>query len=98
MPLRRTIEGGLPDSPPKALRTSYPDIGDILARKARGRLERARLSFGEKLDVLDKLRSNVAPIVRARQARVKVQRENSRKAIDVAEQAEVARRSATTQE
>jgi len=66
-------------------RTHYPDIGDILARKARGRLERARLSFGEKLDVLEKLRSDVAPIVRARQVRVKVQRENSRKSIDVAE-------------
>jgi hypothetical protein len=47
----------------------YPDITDILARKARGRRERATLSFAEKLAILDKLREEVAPIVQARQAR-----------------------------
>jgi len=50
-------------------RQSYPDISDILAQKARGRQERAALSFGEKLEILDKLREQVAPIVRARQLR-----------------------------
>jgi hypothetical protein len=50
-------------------RTQYPDISDILARKARGRIERAKLSFGEKLDILDKLRDDTAFITRARDAR-----------------------------
>ncbi len=50
-------------------RYHYPDNGDVIARKARGRNERARLSFGEKLDILDKLRDDVAFIVQARQAR-----------------------------
>jgi hypothetical protein len=50
-------------------RDRFPDITDILARKARGRQERARLSFGEKLDILDRMRERVAPIVRARQMR-----------------------------
>jgi hypothetical protein len=47
----------------------YPDITDILAKKAQGRRERASLSFAEKLAILDKLRKDVAPIVRARQTR-----------------------------
>ena len=59
-------------------RSRYPDIADIIARKAKGRSERARLSFGEKLDILDKLRDDVAPIVQARRAREHVQK--SRKA------------------
>ena len=50
-------------------RDPYPDISDVIARKARGRNERARLSFGEKLDILDKLRDDVAFIVQVRQAR-----------------------------
>ena len=44
----------------------YPNITDILAQKARGRRERASLSFAEKLAILDRLRKEVAPIVRAR--------------------------------
>jgi hypothetical protein len=47
----------------------YPDIADIIAQKARGRRERASLSFAEKLAILDKLREEVAPIVRARRER-----------------------------
>jgi hypothetical protein len=47
----------------------YSDIADILEQKARGRRERASLSFAEKLAILDKLREEVAPIVQARQAR-----------------------------
>jgi hypothetical protein len=47
----------------------YPDISDILARKARGREERAHLSFGEKLEILDKLRMQLAPINAARLSR-----------------------------
>lgn len=52
----------------------YPDITDILARKASGRRERARLSFGEKLEILDRLRDDVAPIVAAREARTRESR------------------------
>lgn len=50
-------------------RSHYPDISDILARKAEGRRQRAALSFAEKLDLLDALRERVAPIVRARELR-----------------------------
>jgi hypothetical protein len=57
----------------------YPDITEILAQKARGRRERASLSFAEKLAILDKLREDVAPIVRARQARVRVKEEQARR-------------------
>jgi hypothetical protein len=51
----------------------YPDISDIVARKAAGRRDRAALSFAEKLDALDALRERVAPIARAREARRKKQ-------------------------
>lgn len=53
----------------------YPDISDILARKAEGRRKRAALSFAEKLDALDALRERVRPIVQAREARRNEQRE-----------------------
>jgi hypothetical protein len=48
---------------------SYPDISDILARKAEGRRILAALSFGEKLEVLEQMRARVAPIRKARDAR-----------------------------
>jgi hypothetical protein len=35
----------------------YPDISDILARKARGRRQMASLSFTEKLEILESLRA-----------------------------------------
>ena len=47
----------------------YADITDILVQKARGRGQRASLSFAQKLAVLDKLREDVAPIAEARRAR-----------------------------
>ena len=59
-------------------RPRYPDISDIIARKAKGRVERAHLSFGEKLDILDKLKDHVAPIVQARQARVSARQQKKR--------------------
>jgi hypothetical protein len=49
--------------------TKYPDISDILDRKAEGRRERAGLSFAEKLDALDALRERVQPVVQGREAR-----------------------------
>jgi hypothetical protein len=53
----------------KSLRPQYPDISDVLARKASGRRQRASLSFAEKLAVLDALKARVEPIVQARKAR-----------------------------
>jgi hypothetical protein len=50
-------------------RPQYPDISDILARKAAGRRQQASLSFAEKLDILDELRKRVDPIVQAREER-----------------------------
>jgi hypothetical protein len=69
MTLRKTIEVVTKLADQGSEQRDYPDIGDILARKARGRRELARLSFGEKLDILEKLREQVAPIVRARRLR-----------------------------
>jgi hypothetical protein len=45
----------------------FPDVSDILARKAAGRAQRATLSFAEKLKVLDEMRKRVEPIARARE-------------------------------
>jgi hypothetical protein len=47
----------------------YPDISDVLARKASGRRQRAALGFAEKLDILDTLRERVEPLVQARKSR-----------------------------
>jgi len=59
----------------------YPDIADILAQKARGRRERASLSFAQKLAILDKLRKDAGPIVEARQARAWVAEEHAPQAL-----------------
>ena len=40
---------------------SYPDISDILQRKALGRLDLSGRSFAEKLDALDALRDRAGP-------------------------------------
>jgi hypothetical protein len=47
----------------------YPDISDVLARKAEGRRNLAARSFGEKIDMLEAMRARVAPIRKARDAR-----------------------------
>ena len=47
----------------------YPDISDILARKAEGRRILAALSFGQKLEILEDMRARVEPIRRARDSR-----------------------------
>jgi hypothetical protein len=49
----------------------YPDISDILARKAEGRRELAARSFGEKLEILEAMRARVEPIRRAKAARAR---------------------------
>jgi hypothetical protein len=46
--------------------TAFPDISDILARKERGRRALAKLTFREKLDMLDRLRAAAAMLKAAR--------------------------------
>jgi hypothetical protein len=58
-------------------RQQYPDITDILARKAQGRRERASLTFAETLAILDKLKKDVEPIVRARRERLQAAKERA---------------------
>ena len=48
---------------------NFPDISDILARKAEGRREIARRSFGEKIAMMEALRERLEPFKRAREAR-----------------------------
>jgi hypothetical protein len=48
---------------------TFPDISDILARKAEGRREIARRSFGEKIAMMEALRERLEPFQRAREAR-----------------------------
>jgi len=47
---------------------SYPDISDILERKAAGRVDLHARSFAEKLDALDALRDRAGPLRAARTA------------------------------
>ena len=48
---------------------AYPDITDILERKASGRAELRARSFAEKLDALDALRDRAGPLRAAASAR-----------------------------
>jgi len=57
---------GLNEDPPK---DAFPDISDVLARKAEGRREIARRSFGEKIAMMEALRARLEPFKRAREAR-----------------------------
>jgi hypothetical protein len=52
---------------------TYPDISDILERKIQARRENARRPYGEKIDMVEKMRERVAPLKRAREARHKLQ-------------------------
>jgi hypothetical protein len=47
----------------------YPDISDILARKAEGRKKLAALSFAQKLEILEQMRARLAPFRKAREQR-----------------------------
>jgi hypothetical protein len=53
--------------------TSYPDISDILARKAEGRRDIAGRSFGEKVAMVERMRERLAPLKRAREQRTDTQ-------------------------
>jgi len=48
---------------------TYPDISDILERKAAGRVDLHARSFAEKLDALDALRDRAGPLRAAGAAR-----------------------------
>ena len=49
----------------------YPDISDIIARKAVGRKRLAALSLAEKLEILEKMRAGLEPIRKAREERLR---------------------------
>jgi hypothetical protein len=49
--------------------TVYPDVSDILARKAEARKERAKLPFAEKIAIVETMRERAIPFRNAREAR-----------------------------
>ncbi len=49
--------------------TTYPDISDILQRKAEGRRDISRRPFGEKIAMMEALRERLAPFKRLRAQR-----------------------------
>jgi hypothetical protein len=51
----------------------YPDISDLIARKAKGRLNIKQLNFGEKIELMEELRRRLAPIKALRRARRQTQ-------------------------
>lgn len=54
----------------KQTATPYPDVSDILARKAEGRRHISRRTFGEKIAMVEALRERLAPFKRARERRI----------------------------
>jgi hypothetical protein len=48
---------------------TYPDITGILARKAEGRRDISRRSFGEKIAMMEALRERLVPLKQARERR-----------------------------
>ena len=47
----------------------YPDISDILARKAKGREAASKKSFAEKIAMVEALNERLAPLKAARERR-----------------------------
>jgi hypothetical protein len=47
----------------------YPDISDLIARKAKGRMNIKQLSFGEKIELMENLRRRLAPLKALREMR-----------------------------
>jgi hypothetical protein len=47
----------------------YPDISDILARKAEGRRDLSNRTFGEKIAAIEQLRERLEPLKQARERR-----------------------------
>jgi hypothetical protein len=54
---------------------NYPDVSDILARKAEGRRDAAKRSFGEKIVWVEQMRERLAPLKHAREERHAVRRD-----------------------
>lgn len=50
--------------------SKYPDISDILARKAKGREAASKKSFAEKIAIVEALNARLAPLRTARERRV----------------------------
>jgi len=50
-------------------KAAYPDISDILERKAEARRLRAKRSFGEKIAAMEALRERLKPFKEAREKR-----------------------------
>jgi hypothetical protein len=48
----------------------YSDASDIFARKAEARRERAKLSFAEKIAIIELMRARDAPFKKARERRL----------------------------
>lgn len=48
---------------------AYPDISGMLARRAEARRQSPKLSYGEKLTLLESLRDRLEPFKKAREAR-----------------------------
>jgi len=47
-------------------RKSYPNVSDVLARKAQARREIARRPYSEKIDMVERMRERIAHLKRAR--------------------------------
>jgi hypothetical protein len=56
----------------------YPDVSDILARKAEGRRDAAQRTFGEKIAWAEEMRERLAPLKRAREQRIAAQSKDRR--------------------
>ena len=54
----------------QTLEVLNPDVSDILARKTEGRRRLSRLSFGQKIALVEALRERLAPLKRARERRI----------------------------
>lgn len=57
----------------------YPDISDVLARKAEGRAERAKLPMGEKIARMEALRERLMPLKRLREERAQAKEDGIKK-------------------
>lgn len=53
----------------KQVETIYPDISDILARKAQGKREASKKTFAEKIAIVEALNARLEPLKKAREAR-----------------------------
>lgn len=61
----------------KGSKQQYPDISDILARKAEGRVRLAKLPLGEKIARMEALRERVAPLKRLREERARSRKDST---------------------